>query len=192
MSQISHKKWFISFFLFGNIFFIAVSFFSPEASIITATNAFYISIIILIALVIIAIVNKVLKRQNNNTVLIRYSLMLILCVTFLFTSFFISPYTKSMDIRKKKNQLPQLIENLNHENVRVRWKAAFNLEKLGPEAKDAVPALINALRDKELTVRSRAEKALIRVGESARPELMKVLKSQDDSIKHEVNYVLKN
>ena len=53
----------------------------------------------------------------------------------------------------RAESVADLIDQLKSQNPDVRREAAQALGKLGPEAKDAVPALANALKDKNLFVR---------------------------------------
>ena len=54
----------------------------------------------------------------------------------------------------------ELIEILKHGDSLSRRKAAQELIKLGPEAADAIPALIEVLNDENFNTRSYAELAL--------------------------------
>jgi HEAT repeat protein len=56
--------------------------------------------------------------------------------------------------------VPALIEALKDKSINVRQNAAFALGGIGPAAKDAVPALSEALKDHEAIVSSAAEGAL--------------------------------
>lgn len=58
-------------------------------------------------------------------------------------------------------------------NPRVRQQAAEALGKIGPEAKAAVPALIEALKDGDRWIRAPAERALEKINT---PETRKALK----------------
>jgi HEAT repeat protein len=75
--------------------------------------------------------------------------------------------------------IPALIEALsNHENILIRRQAAFALGWIGEPAKDAVPALIRALKGKHVGVQGSAVSALGRIGPAAHavvPELVKAL-----------------
>ena len=53
----------------------------------------------------------------------------------------------------------------------VRQNAAAALAQLGPEARDAVPALTSALRDPEWAVRRQAALTLGKIGPEARSAL---------------------
>jgi serine/threonine protein kinase/HEAT repeat protein/Tfp pilus assembly protein PilZ len=69
-----------------------------------------------------------------------------------------------------KERLKRFISELNHPNVRLRWRAAVGLWEMGPTAKDAVPALTKALEDKALPVAHAAAEALRTITEEREPE----------------------
>src|SRR5262245_66550625 len=52
-----------------------------------------------------------------------------------------------------RRSIPELIKALQERNADVRRQAALVLAMRGPEATDSIPALIGALKDKEVTVR---------------------------------------
>ena len=62
---------------------------------------------------------------------------------------------------------------LESEHVPVRWKAAEALGSMGPEAKEAIPALAKALRD--MSFQARAAEALSKMGPEAVPVLIEAL-----------------
>src|SRR5205823_4902352 len=73
-----------------------------------------------------------------------------------------------------------------------RQKAALALGKMGPKAKAAVPALIDALKDKKDRVRRFSAKALGDVGPEAKaavPALIEALR--DDQVRAMAGYALK-
>ena len=64
-----------------------------------------------------------------------------------------------------------MVALLKDDNWEMRRGAAWMLGKLGPEGKDAVPALTKALNDENADVRMKAKEALIRIrGEKAEVE----------------------
>jgi HEAT repeat protein len=79
------------------------------------------------------------------------------------------------------------LKQLRRDNVKDRSEAAVALEEtIGPEGKAAVPVLIQALKDKDEVVHSRAAGALGKIGPGAKaaaPALIATLKDKDrDSI----------
>ncbi|UCG48962.1 MAG: HEAT repeat domain-containing protein [Phycisphaerales bacterium] len=85
------------------------------------------------------------------------------------------------ELRHQGKTLNEWIERLHHKDVEVRRSAARTLEQKGPEAKDAIPALIEVLEDKDEYVRAAAARALGNTGpeaESAIPALMQAIKDQ--------------
>ena len=59
--------------------------------------------------------------------------------------------------------VPALIEALKAKESDVRWSAAIGLGYYGEEAKDAIPALQAAQRDRDARIREAAGKALTRI-----------------------------
>jgi len=74
--------------------------------------------------------------------------------------------------------------------VEVRVAAARSLAILGPEARTAIPALNQALHDKEVRVQLDAAAALGRIGRQSVPVLMQALEENDASIRHAAAYAL--
>ena len=72
-----------------------------------------------------------------------------------------------------ETKIQTFTNNLKDEDTNVRLKAAHALLKMGAEAKEAVPALIEALKDEDETVRWYAAEALDRRNT---PEAQKALK----------------
>lgn len=68
-----------------------------------------------------------------------------------------------------KEELQSLISALKDPNVRIRWRAAVALWEMGPAAKEAVPALTQALQDEAISVAHAAAEALKRVTEEREP-----------------------
>ena len=75
-----------------------------------------------------------------------------------------------------------LIAKLKDKNANVRLRAADALRRMGQAAKDAVPALIRALRDKELKVSFDATRALGQIGPVAVPTLIRALRHPDVTV----------
>ena len=68
---------------------------------------------------------------------------------------------------------------------------SWTLGLIGPEAKDAVSALIRALRDKNGWVRASAASALGYIGEGAKeavPALIPLLQDEDATVRANVTY----
>lgn len=58
-----------------------------------------------------------------------------------------------------------LIEAIDSDDVNVRLMALNTLGLIGPDAKDAIPAIKKALEDPEVNVQNRAKAALEKIGE---------------------------
>ncbi len=69
---------------------------------------------------------------------------------------------KAEDLSLKIEQ-GSLIEKLTDEDEGIRRNAAIALGKIGPAAKDAIPALTEALKDEDEEVRDRAQAALKKI-----------------------------
>jgi HEAT repeat protein len=75
------------------------------------------------------------------------------------------------------------LAEIKHENGPNRWRAALALRSLGPGVKGAVPALREALKDRDPTVRWAAAGALGSYGpkaKSALPELREMAEKEED------------
>jgi len=68
-------------------------------------------------------------------------------------------------------------------DVKIRASAAGSLALLGSAAKEAIPELILALRDENLLVRQNATSALVILGDDAVPGLVEDLKEKDPVIR---------
>src|SRR4051794_11300214 len=76
-----------------------------------------------------------------------------------------------------------LIEQLKDMDPAVRAKTAIALGDRGPRAVVAIPALIEALRDREELVSERASGALARIGPVAVPALIEALEDQNTAVR---------
>src|SRR5690349_5428910 len=63
-----------------------------------------------------------------------------------------------------QSRVTTLSQLLNNPKLEVRKAAATELGDLGPTAAPAAPALVEALKDKEIMVRAEAASALVRIG----------------------------
>ena len=70
--------------------------------------------------------------------------------------------------------VPALIESLKDKQGDVRWSAAIGLGSFGAQAKDAIPALQAAQRDRDARVREAAGVALSRIDPTQFPAASKV------------------
>jgi len=82
----------------------------------------------------------------------------------------------------KAERLEQLIRDLKNPDEQVRYQAAEALKQMGPEAKDAVPALIATLQDKKVkaagsSVRYEAAEALGEIGAPAANKAIPALRA---------------
>lgn len=82
----------------------------------------------------------------------------------------------------EKGTVDSLARDLKSSKSNVRAHAAADLARLGPEAAEAVPALIAALQDESAAVRHEALNAIDRIGPAARaaaPALIDALKTKE-------------
>ena len=119
--------------------------------------------------------------QRKNTLL---NINTCLLTIFLFLQPAIC--TQNID-EQKNNEIKELIEHLKYKDDSVRWYAAEALGRIGPDAKESVPALIDALKkDKDDYVRGAADEVLGRIGPDAKkavPALIGALKDKDDEVR---------
>jgi HEAT repeat protein len=81
---------------------------------------------------------------------------------------------------EEKRSVQELIAQLSSSDTPVRREATFQLEKLGPAAKDAVPALLKVIDDSDKQVWSNALAALASIGPDAKeaiPTLLLIFES---------------
>lgn len=76
--------------------------------------------------------------------------------------------------------VPALLDDLQSDEVRIRFQVIESLGELGPHAKAAVPELRKALEDDDDGVRAAAKKALLKIGaaDGANPESAKPAAAQ--------------
>ena len=82
---------------------------------------------------------------------------------------------------------------MEDEYQKVREAAADALSAFGPDAKEAVPALTEALKHKDAGTRWSAVRALGKIGPDAReaiPALTKALKDEDEDVRKEAKAAL--
>lgn len=79
--------------------------------------------------------------------------------------------------------VPALIGLLTDPNPELRADAAETLGKMGSEAKEAAPALVQALKDDEPPVDSLAFFALLDIGPGAVPPLIRALESEEEDLR---------
>jgi len=79
--------------------------------------------------------------------------------------------------QEKKPDVATLIKQLKDPNKKVRQEAAEALGDLGPLARAAVPALVDAIRDDETGLD--AVQAIAKIGTAAIPPLREGLKNND-------------
>lgn len=86
-------------------------------------------------------------------------------------------------VRVGRSAVPALIEALDHSNLYISEGAAITLGLIGPNAKEAVPPLVNILSKKNtaLGLQPQAAKALGKIGEINL--LIRVLQSQEPGIR---------
>jgi HEAT repeat protein len=84
---------------------------------------------------------------------------------------------------EETRSVQELIAQLSSSDIPVRREATYQLEKLGPAAKEAVPALLKVIDDPDKQVWSNALAALAAIGPDAKdaiPTLLSILKSGRD------------
>jgi HEAT repeat protein len=76
--------------------------------------------------------------------------------------------------------VPVIAADLSHEHPGTRQKAALEIQQLGPDAKEAIPALMEALRKGNVPVA--LGPAIRAVGPDAIPPLLKMMESEPEPI----------
>src|SRR5262245_50920241 len=96
--------------------------------------------------------------------------MRMLCVLGLLTVF---PISSIASEPPTKDEVAALVKQLKDSDFSKRSKASRALESLDPAAKDAIPVLIEALKDRqpEFNIAPPVARALGRLGKSAVPAL---------------------
>src|SRR5262249_6813386 len=99
------------------------------------------------------------------------------------------------DARKTDYSVPSLRKTLREDkDPKMRYWAAESLGHFGPEARDAVPDLIAALKDEDRTVRMGAGYALAEIGPDASdavPALQEAARDTDKEVRDAADYALK-
>ena len=80
-----------------------------------------------------------------------------------------------------KPAVPFLIEALKEKEIRA--VVTFILGRIGPNAKAAVPALIEEIKDEDKNVRARAVEALGKIGPETMPTLLAALKDKEPIVR---------
>lgn len=83
----------------------------------------------------------------------------------------------SQDHNRISDDVAQLVSDLKHGDLAKRWEAMQRIKELGPKAKSAIPALIDALGDEHPQLSSEASSALIAIGEYSIPGLILALEN---------------
>src|SRR3954447_6351230 len=89
--------------------------------------------------------------------------------------------------------LRNLMDDLNHQDPSARLEAAAALDRMGPRAKAAVPALAGALKDADVHVRKMAALALGDIGPDAGgavPALVEALRDESEAVRRRVAVAL--
>lgn len=88
--------------------------------------------------------------------------------------------------QEETDQVHILIRQLQSRDAVVRISVADALGRIGPEAKEAAPALIAALKDQDAFIRNSAAEALGEIGpgtKEAAPALIGALKDRDAGVR---------
>src|SRR5688500_15546984 len=80
-------------------------------------------------------------------------------------------------VKQGKAAVPALVGVLKDGNPQGKTHAALALGRIGPDAKEAIEPLIEALTGPDLTLSSQAALALGRIGPDAAPALIKTLET---------------
>jgi len=89
----------------------------------------------------------------------------------------------SLAQEQTRPEVSTLIKDLKDPDARVRFRAVLDLSSIRGTDKEAIPALIEALKDQSDSVRLYAPAALAHIGKDAYPALVELLKNQDPSLR---------
>src|SRR5262249_51450639 len=99
------------------------------------------------------------------------------------------------DSRKVEHSVPSLRKTLREDkDLNMRYWAAEALGQFGPQAKEAVPDLVEALKDEDKTVRMGAGYALAEIGADAAdavPALQEAARGPEKEVRDAAQYALK-
>jgi HEAT repeat protein len=97
------------------------------------------------------------------------------------------PWPSDLDLDKS---MPFWIKSLRSKNEQMRISAGVKLRDLGPKAEPAMPALIEALGDPNVTVEGLARDALEEIGDPALPALLNAAKSPKVKVRSRAVWML--
>jgi len=108
-------------------------------------------------------------------------LTLLVCVSLFMPVMAFGCQLKTESDAAKGERVSGLVEKLKTGDRNVRIEAAKELAKMGPAAKDAVPALVAALKeeDPERSLHIEVSNALEKIGAAAVPALIEALKDRE-------------
>jgi HEAT repeat protein len=118
-----------------------------------------------------------MRRQNGNKIRLQMRLCLVVALVVMFISSMLEGTA-----RAQKESIHDLVEQLQAKDVETRTWAARELAKREPAPYEAIPALIIALKDDDV-VSSHAATALAKIGPAALPFLIQALRDKDDSLR---------
>ena len=78
--------------------------------------------------------------------------------------------------------VPALITSLKDQDSGVRLRAAQSLKEIGPKAKTAVSGLIEMFKDESKPIRKEVSQALVNIGSEAIPALIEALRNEDNVV----------
>ena len=88
------------------------------------------------------------------------------------------------------DDLAVLLKSLKHSDAEVRRSAAAALESFGAEAASAVPVLVHALDDPDVSTQVAAARTLGQIGAAALPGLLEALRKPEKFVRREAIWAL--
>ncbi|MEI7905233.1 MAG: HEAT repeat domain-containing protein [Candidatus Firestonebacteria bacterium] len=99
-------------------------------------------------------------------------------------------YLEEVVIKSGYDAVPALLESFKNQNKNIRLHSAYAIGRIKPPVKEAIPGLIDLLKDEDSGVSSAARDALIANGEVDTAVLLKRLADENPSVRRNIAFIL--